>query len=129
MRNIVRIAAVMLALSAVPALADGDAVKGELLFKRCSACHAIGEGAKNKIGPQLNGVIGRTAGTATDYNYSNAMKDAGVSGQVWTVEELRDFLSAPRKKIPGNKMAVAGITKPDDLENLIAYLQMFPGGN
>ncbi|OBZ93457.1 cytochrome C [Pararhizobium polonicum] len=129
MRNIVRIAAAMLVLNAVPALADGDAAKGEALFKRCSACHAIGEGAKNKIGPQLNGVVGRTAGTATDYNYSNAMKEAGAAGQIWTIEELRDFLSAPRKKIPGNKMAVAGITKPDDLENLVAYLQMFSGGN
>jgi cytochrome c len=125
MRNIARIAAAMLALNAAPALADGDAAKGEALFKRCSACHAIGEGAKNKVGPQLNGVVGRTAGTAADYNYSNAMKDAGASGQTWTVEELREFLAAPRKKIPGNKMAAAGITKPEDLENLIAYLQTF----
>lgn len=116
-------AAVALIASAVPALSEGDIAKGEMVFKRCSACHAVGEGAKNRVGPQLNGIIGRTAGTAADYNYSNHMKDAGSNGLVWSADALRDFLSAPKKKIPGNKMAFAGIRKPADLDNLITYIE------
>ncbi|ADY64376.1 cytochrome c family protein [Rhizobium rhizogenes] len=123
MRKRMIITAAMLAASAIPAFSEGDVAKGEAAFKRCSACHAIGEGAKNKVGPQLNGIIGRTAGGDPDYNYSNAMKKAGGEGLVWTPEELRDFLSAPKKKIPGNKMALAGISKPEELDNLIAYIE------
>ncbi|MDZ7926525.1 MAG: cytochrome c family protein [Agrobacterium sp.] len=123
MRNTMIFTVAVLATGAVPALAEGDVVKGEAAFKRCSACHAIGEGAKNKVGPQLNGIFGRAAGGAPDYNYSNAMKKAGEEGLVWTPEELRDFLTAPKKKIPGNKMALAGISKPEELDNLIAYIE------
>ncbi|MGV1941268.1 c-type cytochrome [Agrobacterium sp. 22-211-1] len=123
MRSTIIIAAAMLTASTVPALSEGDVAKGEAVFKRCSACHAIGEGAKNRVGPQLNGIIGRAAGSVPDYNYSSAMKKAGEDGLVWTPEELRDFLSAPKKKIPGNKMALAGISKPEDLDNLIAYIE------
>jgi cytochrome c len=123
MRKRIIITAAMLAASTIPALSEGDIAKGEAVFKRCSACHAMGEGAKNKVGPQLNGIIGRAAGGAPDYNYSNAMKKAGEDGQVWTPEELRDFLSAPKKKIPGNKMASAGVSKPEELDNLIAYIE------
>lgn len=123
MRKRMIITVAMLAASAIPALSEGDVAKGETLFKRCSACHAIGEGAKNRVGPHLNGIIGRAAGGAADYNYSTAMKKAGEEGQVWTAEELRDFLSAPKKKIPGNKMALAGVSKPEELDNLIAYIE------
>lgn len=123
MRHRLFFAAVALIASAAPALSEGDIAKGEMVFKRCSACHAVGEGAKNRVGPQLNGIIGRTAGTAADYNYSNQMKEAGSNGLVWSTDELRDFLSAPKKKIPGNKMASAGISKPADLDNLIAYIE------
>ncbi|UXS34841.1 cytochrome c family protein [Agrobacterium tumefaciens] len=123
MRKTLIIAAAMLTASTVPALSEGDVAKGEAAFKRCSACHAIGEGAKNRVGPQLNGIIGRAAGGVPDYNYSAAMKKAGEDGLVWAPQELRDFLSAPKKKIPGNKMALAGISKPEDLDNLIAYIE------
>jgi len=123
MRKTLIIAAAMLTASTVPALSEGDVAKGEAVFKRCSACHAIGEGAKNRVGPQLNGIIGRAAGGDPDYAYSAAMKKAGEDGLVWTPEELRNFLSAPKKKIPGNKMALAGISKPGDLDNLIAYIE------
>ncbi len=123
MRNVMFFAAAILAAGSAPAFAEGDIAKGETVFKRCSACHAIGEGAKNKVGPKLNGIIGRGAGSAADYNYSNAMKKAGEDGQIWTAEELRDFLSAPKKKIPGNKMASAGVSKAEDLDNLIAYIE------
>ncbi|WP_313618776.1 cytochrome c family protein [Agrobacterium sp.] len=123
MRHRLFFAAVALIAGAAPALSEGDSAKGEMVFKRCSACHAVGEGAKNRVGPQLNGIIGRTAGTAPDYNYSNQMKEAGSNGLVWSADELRDFLSAPKKKIPGNKMASAGISKPADLDNLIAYIE------
>lgn len=123
MRKTLIIAVAMLTASTVPALSEGDVAKGEAVFKRCSACHAIGEGAKNRVGPQLNGIIGRAAGGDPDYAYSAAMKKAGEDGLVWTPEELRNFLSAPKKKIPGNKMALAGISKPGDLDNLIAYIE------
>ena len=123
MRKTLIIAAAMLTASTVPALSEGDVAKGEAVFKRCSACHAIGEGAKNRIGPLLNGIIGRAAGGVPVYTYSSARKKAGEDGLVWTPEELRDFLSAPKKKIPGNKMALAGISKPEDLDNLIAYIE------
>ncbi len=123
MRSIIIIAAAMLAAGTIPAFSEGDVAKGEAVFKRCSACHAIGEGAKNRVGPQLNGIIGRAAGGVPDYNYSGGMKKAGEDGLVWTPEELRDFLSAPKKKIPGNKMALSGISKPEDLDNLIAYIE------
>jgi cytochrome c len=123
MRISILLAAVLMAASAMPARSEGDVAKGETVFKRCSACHAIGEGAKNKVGPQLNAIIGRTAGSLPDYNYSNAMKKAGEEGQIWTSEELKAFLSAPKKKIPGNKMSSAGVSKPADLDNLIAYIE------
>jgi cytochrome c len=107
------------------ALAEGDAAKGEKVFRKCKACHAVGEDAKNKVGPQLNDVIGRTAGTAEDFKYSKAMAAKGEEGLVWNEETLTEYLRKPRDYIPKNKMAFAGLRKDDDLADVIAYLKQF----
>ena len=86
MKNIVKATVAMLAVVALSGVAnaEGDAVKGEKVFKKCKACHAVGEGAKNKIGPMLNDLIGRKAGTVEGFKYSPAMKEAGEKGLMWT---------------------------------------------
>lgn len=109
------------------ALAEGDAVKGEKEFKKCKACHAIGENAKNKIGPQLNNLIGRTAATAEDYKYSKAMLAKGEEGLVWNAETLAEFLKKPKDYVPKTKMTFAGFKKDDEIADVIAYLQQFSG--
>lgn len=107
-----------------PAVAD-DADKGEQIFKRCKTCHQIGEGAKNTVGPQLNGIVGRHAGSVDGYNYSKANKKAAEDGLVWTDENLMEYLKDPRKFMPGTKMVFAGLRDDDDREDVIAYLKKF----
>jgi cytochrome c2 len=109
---------------ATPALAQ-DAAAGANVFRKCQSCHAVGEGAKNRVGPVLNGVIGRVAGTAADYKYSQAMIDAGTGGLTWTPETLAPFLAKPRATVVGTKMAFSGIANPDEIANVIAYLETF----
>lgn len=122
--------ALILAALATPVLAQeaaiaGDAAAGETVFKKCAACHAVGEGAKNKVGPQLNDLLGRTAGTAPDYKYSKAMMEAGTNGLVWTPETLAPYLHKPKEVVPGTKMAFAGLANEQDQQNVIAYLATF----
>lgn len=121
----IAIALSLLIASAGGAFAQGDAAAGETVFKKCAACHAVGEGAKNKVGPQLNNVLGRTAGTLEDFKYSPAMIKAGEGGLVWTPETLAEFLAKPKDFVKGTKMTFAGLPKPDDVANVIAYLQTF----
>lgn len=113
----------LFALSA-PALA-GDAAAGEKVFRKCQSCHAIGEGATNKVGPELNNIIGRTAGTAPDYKYSNAMSKAGEDGLVWSSETLSKYLAKPRDFVKGTRMTFAGLRSKKDVENIVAYLASF----
>lgn len=114
------------AIAALPGLAiAGDAAKGEKVFKKCAACHAVGDGAKNKVGPQLNEVFGRTAGKAEDYKYSKAMIQAGEEGLVWDETTMATYLEKPKAMIKGTKMAFAGLRKQEDLDNVIAYLATF----
>lgn len=105
-----------------------DVEKGEKVFKKCKACHAVGEGAKNKVGPHLNEVFGRTAGTIEDYKYSKAMKKAGEEGLVWNDETMDTFLLKPKKLIKKTKMSFSGLKKDADRENIIAYLKTFSSG-
>jgi cytochrome c2 len=102
--------------------------RGEAQFRKCMACHNIGEGAANKIGPVLNDVLGRRAGTYPGFFYSEAMVDAGEDGLVWTVDSLNQWIAAPRKFLPGTKMTVAGIRSAEDRANLIAYLRTLSPG-
>ena len=108
-----------------PAQAAGDAALGADVFKKCAACHAVGENAKNKVGPVLNDVFGRTAGTAADYKYSKAMIDAGAGGLVWTEATLLPYLHKPKDVVPGTKMSFPGLPNEEDEANLIAYLLTF----
>lgn len=116
---------VALAGMTVSALAQGDADAGATIFKRCAGCHAVGEDARNKTGPELNALLGRTAGSLADFNYSAAMKDAGAAGLVWTEADLHAFLEAPKAKVPGTKMSFPGLKKPEDIDNVVAYLKTF----
>jgi len=104
--------------------ADGDAEKGEKVFRKCKACHTV-EDAKNKVGPTLQGVIGRTAGTVEGFKYSDAMKEAGAGGMVWTEENIAMYLEKPKDFIQKNKMAFVGLKKESDRADVIAYLKTF----
>jgi cytochrome c len=112
------IVAGVLALSGSVALAQGDAANGEKVFNKCQACHAVDE-PENKIGPHLVGIFGRPAGSVEDFNYSNAMKESGVT---WNEETIAAFLADPRGYIKGNRMALAGL-KEEEIADLIAYLK------
>ena len=99
-----------------------DAEAGAKVWKKCAACHQVGEGAKNRVGPHLNEVFERGAGHLEGFKFSKAMKAAGDSGLVWNAETLDAFLENPRKYMPGTKMSFAGLKKPKDRANLIAWL-------
>lgn len=116
------VAATVWAGSAAGALA-ADAAAGETVFnQKCKVCHQIGEGAKNFVGPELNGLIGRKTGSVPDYNYSDANKDSGIT---WDDATLKEYLANPKAKIPGTKMIFAGLTKESDRDNVIAYIAEF----
>jgi len=97
--------------------------KGEKTFRKCKACHQVGEGAKNKSGPMLNGIVGAVAGQAEGFRYSKPMKAAAEGGLVWNEEELAAFLSKPKSYMKGTKMSFSGLRKEKDIAAVIAYLQ------
>jgi cytochrome c len=99
-----------------------DAAAGEQSFKKCFPCHSIGEGAKNKVGPELNGIDGRHSGTAPDYNYSDANKNSGI---VWNQAPFLEYIKDPRAKVPGTKMIFPGIKNEKEAGDLWAYLKQF----
>jgi cytochrome c len=121
---------IALAWAAIPMLeaaaADGDAKDGAEVFKKCRACHDVGPDAKNKVGPELNGVVGRKAGTGNGFNYSEANKAAGAKGLVWSEDVLMRYLENPLSFMPGTKMAFAGLKDEQDRRDVIAYLKTFP---
>jgi cytochrome c len=100
-------------------LALGDTAHGEKVFKKCSACHMIASGGKNMIGPNLWSVIGRTAGSVTDYKYSKAMV---AYGKEWTFEEMNSYLIKPQAYVKGTKMAFAGLRKEKDRASVILFM-------
>jgi cytochrome c len=112
-------AAALLAAHGSAAFAAGDAVKGKAVFARCAICHAVNN--QNRIGPHLNGVIGRKAGSVAGFNYSPAMKAHGAK-TTWNPQTLDVYLTAPQKVVKGTKMAFAGLANPADRANVIAYL-------
>ena len=99
-----------------------DVAAGEQSFHKCMACHSIGEGAKNKVGPELNGIDGRKSGTAPDYNYSDANKNSGIT---WNEAQFKEYIKDPKAKIPGTKMVFAGIKNETEVNNLWAYVSKF----
>ncbi|ETW12246.1 cytochrome c2 [Roseivivax marinus] len=103
----------------------GDAEAGEQVFRKCQACHMVGEDAQNRVGPTLNGVVGRTAGTLEGFNYSDAMVAKGEEGLVWNPETLAAYLENPRGYVEGTKMSFAGLRKEEERANVIAYLAQY----
>ncbi|MFM1816796.1 MAG: hypothetical protein RLZ98_3491 [Pseudomonadota bacterium] len=113
-------------IAVVPFATAQDAEKGATVFRqKCFQCHRVGAGAKNLIGPQLNGVVGRAATSVQGFNYSPIQRKKKAEGLVWTPENLDKYLESPRKFMPGTRMAFVGLPKPDDRQNIIAYLKTF----
>jgi cytochrome c len=121
MKTTLTIAALAVAATMQTAQAQ-DAAAGEQSFRKCSPCHAIGEGAKNKVGPELNGLDGRHSGSAPGYHYSDANKKSGI---VWGEETFEKYIKNPRGDIPGTKMIFPGIKNEKEIGNLWAYLKQF----
>ncbi|WP_126400858.1 c-type cytochrome [Blastochloris tepida] len=99
-----------------------DAAKGEQIFKQCLVCHSIGPGAKNKVGPVLNGLFGRKSGTIEGFNYSEANKNSGIT---WNEDVFRVYIKDPKAKIPGTKMIFAGVKDEQQISDLIAFIKQF----
>ena len=124
-----KIAAALTALAltgmAGSALAEGDAAAGEKVFRKCKACHQVGDKAKNRVGPMLNGIVGNEIASLDGFKYSKACKAKKTEGLVWTEEVLDAYLTKPRKFIKGTRMSFAGLKKEADRANVIAYLLTF----
>jgi cytochrome c len=121
MKAILAMAAVLVATMAQAAQAQ-DVAAGEQSFKKCFPCHSVGADAKNKVGPELNGLDGRHSGTAAGFNYSAANKNSGI---VWDEKSFVEYIKDPRAKIPGTKMIFPGIKNEQEAESLWAYLKQY----
>ena len=99
-----------------------DVAAGKTSFNKCLACHAVGDGAKNKVGPVLNGLDGRKSGTVEGYSYSDANKNSGIT---WNKDQFLDYIKDPKAKIPGTKMVFAGIKNEKEANDLWAYLTQY----
>lgn len=106
-------------------LASADPAAGEKIFGKCKSCHSV-EG-KDGTGPHLNGVVGRAVASVAGYSYDDAMKAHAAEVPEWTPEALQEFLTNPKKVVPGTKMSFAGLPKPQDRANIVAFLQQHGG--
>jgi len=113
---------VVTSLTATSGAQAQDAAAGKSSFNKCLACHAIGEGAKNKVGPELNGLDGRKSGTAEGYSYSEANKNSGIT---WNKDQFLDYIKDPKAKIPNTKMVFAGIKNEKEANDLWAFLAQY----
>ena len=120
MRKLTPSALIVIAWSAAATAAMAqDVTAGKSSFNKCLACHAIGEGAKNKVGPELNGLDGRKSGTAEGYSYSDANKNSGIT---WNESQFKEYIKDPKAKIPGTKMIFPGIKNEKEINDLWAFL-------
>ncbi|WP_104018190.1 c-type cytochrome [Roseovarius nitratireducens] len=119
------VTAILALAVAAPAWAEGDPEAGEKVFRKCKACHMVGEGAKNRVGPALNGVVGGPVASVEGFKYSDVFQEMAAEGAVWTEEELAAFLDSPRKYAKGTKMAFPGLRKKEEIADVIAYLATF----
>ena len=113
---------VIAAMAATSGALAQDAAAGKSSFNKCMACHAIGEGAKNKVGPELNGLDGRKSGTTEGYSYSEANKNSGIT---WAKDVFLEYIRDPKAKIPGTKMIFAGIKNEKEANDLWAFLALY----
>ena len=111
-----------LTFAASSAQAAGDAELGAKVYKKCKACHVV-DGPKHRVGPSLQGVMDRAAGSAEGYKYSKAMIEFGEGGGIWDDATLDAYLTKPKDLIPKTKMAFPGLTKPEDRLNVIEYIK------
>lgn len=125
-------------LASAPALAEGNAEAGGKIFKRCATCHMVGPNAKKRIGPPLNDLFGRELGALEDFKYSKVLSAMGEAGQKWNVENFTGYIKDPKGWLPEkakeigldcgklancrNRMAFAGLKKPQEIEDVIAFL-------
>jgi cytochrome c len=109
-------------LAAASAARAGDAAAGEAVYRKCRACHQIGEAARNSVGPKLNGILGRPAAGVEGYAYSAALRGSGLT---WDEASLRAFIRSPREVVSGTKMAFAGVKDETDIDNVVAFLRQF----
>jgi cytochrome c len=123
-RTAIAALAVLLAIAS-PTLAEGDAANGAKVFNKCKACHENEKGL-NKVGPTLKGVVGRKAASVADYKYSEAMLAKGTEGVVWDEATLAIYLPDPKTFVPKTKMSFAGLKKPEEVADIIAYLKANP---
>ena len=119
-RNLLAVVFGVSLFASVTSALAADLAKGAKVYKKCKVCHSLEEGGKHKIGPNLFGIMGRESGTAEGFKYSKAMKEAGIT---WGVSTLTYYLTKPKDFIPGNKMAFPGLKKPEQIENIIAFLE------
>lgn len=116
------LALAFVALTPATAALAQDAEAGKAVFNQCRACHAVGEGAKNQVGPTLNGVIGRKSGSVEGFNYSEAMKN---SGKTWDEATFAEYIANPKGYIPGNKMVYVGLKDEQKIKDLTAFLKQY----
>ena len=113
---------VIAAMAAVSGAQAQDAAAGKASFNKCLACHAIGEGAKNKVGPELNGLDGRKSGSAEGYSYTDSNKNSGIT---WSKDQFLEYIKEPKAKIPNTKMVFAGIKNEKEANDLWAFLAQY----
>lgn len=121
---LVRLAALIACLGAfaAPVAASGDPTAGARVFNQCKACHQVGERARNRVGPVLNGVVGAAAGHVDGFRYSRALAESGLT---WDEETLAAYLADPRGFIPGNRMVFRGLRSEEQIADVIAYLATY----
>jgi cytochrome c len=126
-RRTLAAACLLVLAGTLAATADGDPDKGAKVFKKCMPCHRVGPGAPSIVGPPLNGIVGAKAAAVEGYSFSSALKESGL---VFDEATLAKWLHNPRQLVPGTAMAFVGLTKDEDIADVIAYLKTFgPDGN
>jgi cytochrome c len=115
----------VLAASFAQAEVGGDPARGETLYRQCSGCHQVGEGAVDRVGPHLNGIFDKAAGNSDGYRYSNGMERAAAGGLVWNYESLDAFIEDPRSLVSNTRMSFRGFEDQQDRDDLLAYLRQF----